>query len=101
VENARKTVLQFCGYYLRRSSSVLAIPMQQHATSSADAEEPRDAPQVRNIAFENACNRGMTFTDTQGHSEASRGKNDSGNLRETATVARRIDYVTATTISSS
>jgi len=29
--------------------------------SSADAEGPRDAPQIRNIALEKACNRGITF----------------------------------------
>jgi len=32
-----------------------------------EAEGPRDAPQIRNIALENACNRGMIFKDTQGH----------------------------------
>ena len=35
--------------------------------SSADAEGPRDAPQIRNIALAKACNRWMTFKDTQGH----------------------------------
>jgi len=35
--------------------------------SSADAERPRDAPQIRNIALEKACNQAMTFKDTQGH----------------------------------
>jgi len=32
--------------------------------SSADAEGPRDAPQIRNIAHEKVCNRRMTFKDT-------------------------------------
>jgi len=31
----------------------------------ADTEGPCDVPQVRNIAHEKACNRGMTFKDTQ------------------------------------
>ena len=35
--------------------------------SSANAEVPCDAPQVRNIALEKACNRGLTFEDTQGY----------------------------------
>jgi len=34
--------------------------------SSADAEGPRDAPQIQNIALEKTCNREMTFKDTQG-----------------------------------
>jgi len=33
----------------------------------ADAEGLRDAPQIPKIALEKACNRGMTFKDTQGH----------------------------------
>jgi len=35
--------------------------------SSADAVGSRDAPQIRNIALEKACNREMIFKDTQGH----------------------------------
>jgi len=34
--------------------------------SSADAERPRDVPQIRNNALEKVCNREMTFKDTQG-----------------------------------
>jgi len=34
--------------------------------NTTDAEGPHDVPQVRNIALEKACNRGMTF-NTQGH----------------------------------
>jgi len=33
----------------------------------SSAEKPRDAPQIRNVVFEKACNTGMTFKDTQGH----------------------------------
>jgi len=44
------------------------MPIQSYSTgSSAGAERSRDAPQMRNIALEKACNRGMTFKDTQGH----------------------------------
>ena len=35
--------------------------------SSADAEGSRDAPEIRNIAHEKACNRETTFKDTQCH----------------------------------
>jgi len=35
--------------------------------SSADAEGPRHAPQIRNMALEKACNREMTFKNTQVH----------------------------------
>jgi len=36
--------------------------------SSAGAKGPRDGPpQIRNIAVEKACNREMTYKDTQGH----------------------------------
>jgi len=36
-------------------------PRQILTTSSIDAEGPRDAPQIRNITLEKACNRRMTF----------------------------------------
>ena len=42
------------------------IHLQAYTRSSADAEGQRDAPQIRNIALEKACNKGMTFKDTQG-----------------------------------
>jgi len=35
--------------------------------SSADAEAPHDVPQIWNITFEKACNRGTTFKDSKGH----------------------------------
>jgi len=34
---------------------------------SADAEGPRDAPQIYKFAHEKAYNRETTFKDTQGH----------------------------------
>jgi len=34
---------------------------------SADAEGPRNVPQIWNIALENACNSRMTFKDNQAH----------------------------------
>jgi len=33
----------------------------------ADAEGPHDMPQIWNIAIGKACNRGITFNNTQGH----------------------------------
>jgi len=41
--------------------------MPSNARSSADAKGSRDAPQIRDIALEKACNKEMTFKDTQGH----------------------------------
>ena len=48
-----------------------SLSVYRHETSttaktriSADAEGPRDAPQIRNIALEKACNRGMTYSRT-------------------------------------
>jgi len=35
--------------------------------SSSDVEGPHNMPQIQNITFEKACNRGITFKDTQGH----------------------------------
>jgi len=43
------------------------VLVRQPTTSSADAEGPRDARrQIRTGALEKACNRGITFKDTQG-----------------------------------
>jgi len=35
--------------------------IQQEPLQSADAGGPRDGPQIRNIAFEKVCNKGLTF----------------------------------------
>ena len=48
--------------------SVTMLSQDFKTRSSAEAEGPRDAPQIRNITLEKACNRGMTFKDTQDHS---------------------------------
>jgi len=45
----------------------IAYSMGQITRSSTGAKGPRDAPQIRNIAFEKACSWGMTFKDIQGH----------------------------------
>jgi len=67
---------------MQKISSIPAAVRQTHMTtakypvyysvarvtrSSADAEKLHDAPQIRNIAFENTCDRKKTFKDTQGH----------------------------------
>ena len=43
------------------ASPHFAAHVPKQTRSSANAEGPRDAPQIRNIALEKACNRGMTF----------------------------------------
>ena len=47
--------------------SFLVLISDDYTTTSADAEKPLDAPQIRNIALEKACNRGTSFKDTQDH----------------------------------
>jgi len=48
-----------------RASKVLIWHcIRVNTRSSVDAEGPRDAPQIRNIALEKACNSGITFNDT-------------------------------------
>jgi len=39
----------------------------EQTRSSADAQGPRDEPQIPKITLEKAFNRGMTLKDTQGH----------------------------------
>jgi len=41
--------------------------MQHGTKSSVDAEGPRDAPLIRKITLEKACNGEMTFNGIQGH----------------------------------
>jgi len=41
--------------------------MAENTRSSANADGPHDMPQIRNIALEKLCNRGMTLNDAQDH----------------------------------
>ena len=59
---------RICGRcVLRYDLHLFGILSGKSTTSSADAEGPRDAVQIRNSALEKACDSGMTFKDTQGH----------------------------------
>jgi len=49
-------------------TAIKRMAKEQNVTrSNADAEAPCDAPKIQNITPEKACNRGMTFKDTQCH----------------------------------
>jgi len=49
-------------------ASLHEVLMQPRETrSSVDAVRPHYVPQLQNIALEKACNKGMTFKDTQGY----------------------------------
>jgi len=45
---------------MRQISSGFCVPK---INIQEDAETPRDVPQVRNIAFDKACDREITFKD--------------------------------------
>ena len=77
---AHPLYLQWCGSWFFPLSLALAadVALRIHVRpnvkrepgsfrSSADAEGPRDAQQILNITLGKACNRRMTFKDTQGH----------------------------------
>ena len=56
--SALPTTAVFCSQRLRAARRI--TPFKR---SSAEAEGTRDAPQIRNIALEKACNTGMIFKD--------------------------------------
>ena len=48
-------------------SKVLQFGYKNQQDADTDTERPRDVPQIRNMALEKACNRGMTCKDTKDH----------------------------------
>jgi len=49
------------------NSSLANYSCISNTRSSADAKAPHDVPLIQNIALVKACDRRMTFKDTQGH----------------------------------
>jgi len=48
--------------------SFIHLPTNLHFNANfCRYKGPCNMPQIRNIALENACNKGMTFKDTQGY----------------------------------